>query len=76
MDPDLPFSSSRCQVFTIAALCLRWWISHRDSVWMLCWLLFSSASFLRSAVSVNADMVAPAARAAGYYVLLIARGKA
>uniref|UniRef100_A0A2M4CCD6 Putative secreted protein n=1 Tax=Anopheles marajoara TaxID=58244 RepID=A0A2M4CCD6_9DIPT len=37
--------------------CLRWWMSHRDSVWMLCWLLLRSSSFFTSPVSVNDDIL-------------------
>lgn len=31
-------------------------MSHRDNVWMLCWLGFNSSNFFTNADSVNADM--------------------
>lgn len=37
--------------------CLRWCISHSDSVCMLCWLAFNSSNFFTRALSVNADML-------------------
>ena len=40
-----PFLVSFIQTLTITLECLRWWISHRDNVWILCCELFKSTSF-------------------------------
>lgn len=51
-----PLRSSRSQTVTMSGECFRWWMSHRLSVWTLCWELLSSDNFLSSADSEKADI--------------------
>lgn len=61
--PRPPLRSSRCQTETMGPACLRWWMSHSDSVCTLCWELLSSDSFFSSADSEKEDMAAGRPRA-------------
>lgn len=55
--PRPPLRSSRCQTETMGPACLRWWMSHSDSVCTLCCELLSSDSFFSSADSEKDDMM-------------------
>lgn len=59
---NLPFWSSRNQTWTMDFECLRWWMSHRDKVWILCCVLFNSDNFFTKLLSEKDDMFSPSLR--------------
>lgn len=53
---NLPLVNSLYHAWTIALACFLWWISHRESVWTLCWVLERSANFF-SNVAVEKEVI-------------------